>query len=385
MTEKVPEDVKVVLYPDQKGTPIQIEESHHHFKYAMVPPGSSIPSGPNIKIIQTKLTDGTLIEFEENGVKRQTVIPPGQQIPPGSIVLRRPDGKPPPGTLVSVTQSDGKTIQLVIPPGQPLPHGAVVIPTQFSHPSAPAHHPTQPPPPSNVSLSNNDDSNRGISGENSMPPPPGSVSLDSDDDDHHPKKPSGISLEKNDSNNNVPAYAQFSQPSDDTPKSSEQPAYLQFGQNDQHQQQSQPPPPSPYMPYGQQVSHPIQPTQPQQPPPPQQPQQRQSTYQQPAYQQSSAQPRPQSVPQGKSKPPIWVTDQSSDHCSRCKQEFSLTNRRHHCRNCGNLFCGNCTQNQIGLPHYSLYAPERVCDACYETVTGKPAPHNTGGGGGCVIS
>lgn len=43
----------------------------------------------------------------------------------------------------------------------------------------------------------------------------------------------------------------------------------------------------------------------------------------------------------KSKPE-WQKDESSDYCSICNGKFSLFNRRHHCRNCGNLVCSNCS-------------------------------------------
>jgi len=34
----------------------------------------------------------------------------------------------------------------------------------------------------------------------------------------------------------------------------------------------------------------------------------------------------------------WVKDEVVDSCSGCAVRFSLTERRHHCRNCGQLFC-----------------------------------------------
>ncbi|VDO18294.1 unnamed protein product [Brugia timori] len=34
----------------------------------------------------------------------------------------------------------------------------------------------------------------------------------------------------------------------------------------------------------------------------------------------------------------WVQDPSRSTCTQCMQKFSLAERRHHCRNCGHIFC-----------------------------------------------
>ena len=34
----------------------------------------------------------------------------------------------------------------------------------------------------------------------------------------------------------------------------------------------------------------------------------------------------------------WVRDDGSDGCAYCQVKFSIYERRHHCRNCGHLFC-----------------------------------------------
>ena len=41
---------------------------------------------------------------------------------------------------------------------------------------------------------------------------------------------------------------------------------------------------------------------------------------------------------GRSAADHWVKDEGGDSCSGCSVRFSLTERRHHCRNCGQLFC-----------------------------------------------
>ncbi|KAJ3673178.1 hypothetical protein LUZ60_006552 [Juncus effusus] len=43
---------------------------------------------------------------------------------------------------------------------------------------------------------------------------------------------------------------------------------------------------------------------------------------------------------------FWMPDNSCRVCYECDTEFTLFNRRHHCRQCGRIFCGSCTKNSI---------------------------------------
>lgn len=75
-----------------------------------------------------------------------------------------------------------------------------------------------------------------------------------------------------------------------------------------------------------------------------------------------------------SRYPRWQPDSERTSCNRCNKEFGFFRRRHHCRQCGLLFCSECSsktkklsfpahENPAGLRE-SVGKALRVCDACW---------------------
>ncbi|KAG6519814.1 protein FREE1-like isoform X1 [Zingiber officinale] len=64
----------------------------------------------------------------------------------------------------------------------------------------------------------------------------------------------------------------------------------------------------------------------------------------------------------------WLPDEAVSKCSSCGSDFGPFNRKHHCRNCGDIFCDKCTQGRIALTADEDARPVRVCDRCSEEVS-----------------
>lgn len=82
----------------------------------------------------------------------------------------------------------------------------------------------------------------------------------------------------------------------------------------------------------------------------------------------------------------WVKDDEATHCANdaCGARFvRLLERRHHCRRCGRIFCGRCSNHTASVPKLGFYTPVRVCYECFETlsytVTANPVKSLVGEG------
>eukprot|EP01118_Nematostelium_gracile_P020353 TRINITY_DN9843_c0_g1_i1.p1 TRINITY_DN9843_c0_g1~~TRINITY_DN9843_c0_g1_i1.p1 ORF type:complete len:118 (-),score=12.16 TRINITY_DN9843_c0_g1_i1:44-397(-) len=60
----------------------------------------------------------------------------------------------------------------------------------------------------------------------------------------------------------------------------------------------------------------------------------------------------------------WEEDANSIACQKCKRPFSVIRRKHHCRNCGHIFCDACSTMKTTLPNMNITGIVRVCDECF---------------------
>lgn len=79
----------------------------------------------------------------------------------------------------------------------------------------------------------------------------------------------------------------------------------------------------------------------------------------------------------------WLKDEAAEQCVGChirwdhksfikkqqwhrvfSQRFSIYERRHHCRNCGLVFCSKCSRFESEISRLRLLKPVRVCQNCY---------------------
>jgi len=63
----------------------------------------------------------------------------------------------------------------------------------------------------------------------------------------------------------------------------------------------------------------------------------------------------------------WAPDSSTKNCIGCERKFTQVKRRHHCRNCGGVFCGKCTKHKMTIPGVATESRPRVCNKCFEAL------------------
>ncbi|TDH68476.1 hypothetical protein CCR75_008682 [Bremia lactucae] len=67
-------------------------------------------------------------------------------------------------------------------------------------------------------------------------------------------------------------------------------------------------------------------------------------------------------------PPQWRPDAASTSCLCCGNDFSIwLRRRHHCRACGELVCGECSPFCVRLPELGFNGLVRVCTGCHAQI------------------
>ena len=76
---------------------------------------------------------------------------------------------------------------------------------------------------------------------------------------------------------------------------------------------------------------------------------------------------------------------TQDACNSCGVRFSFSERRHHCRNCGYVFCRNCSRFESEISRLRIRKPVRVCQNCYlllqtESSLSSGVSSRTAGGG-----
>lgn len=92
---------------------------------------------------------------------------------------------------------------------------------------------------------------------------------------------------------------------------------------------------------------------------------------------------------------VWVKDNLVHNCTDCKIVFGyLYPKKHHCRNCGNIFCHSCSNHFVIIPEFMSDRPnaediwnlsyhitylktekERVCKKCNDMINEKKYFHN----------
>ncbi|KAK7821774.1 1-phosphatidylinositol-3-phosphate 5-kinase fab1b [Quercus suber] len=73
----------------------------------------------------------------------------------------------------------------------------------------------------------------------------------------------------------------------------------------------------------------------------------------------------------RSEPPnvsrdFWMPDQSCRVCYECDSQFTIFNRKHHCRLCGRVFCARCTANSVPAPSGDQSTSREECEKIRKT-------------------
>eukprot|EP01091_Cochliopodium_minus_P011461 TRINITY_DN3251_c0_g1_i1.p1 TRINITY_DN3251_c0_g1~~TRINITY_DN3251_c0_g1_i1.p1 ORF type:complete len:417 (+),score=92.91 TRINITY_DN3251_c0_g1_i1:30-1280(+) len=63
----------------------------------------------------------------------------------------------------------------------------------------------------------------------------------------------------------------------------------------------------------------------------------------------------------------WVKDEDRIECQICQSKFTTFKRRHHCRKCGEIFCADCSSNNLSING----SAQRACSKCFDQFQNDP--------------
>lgn len=72
----------------------------------------------------------------------------------------------------------------------------------------------------------------------------------------------------------------------------------------------------------------------------------------------------------------WIADDQRLNCVVCNSGFTFFNRRHHCRNCGDVVCGLCSSHRLVLDRKQYSGASRVCVNCFQMYVSSFNAHSS---------
>ncbi|KAI8327501.1 hypothetical protein BC941DRAFT_458143 [Chlamydoabsidia padenii] len=66
----------------------------------------------------------------------------------------------------------------------------------------------------------------------------------------------------------------------------------------------------------------------------------------------------------KSNKEFWMPDEQCKECYKCRKQFTVFRRKHHCRLCGQIFCSKCASHIVPGKYYNHKGQVRICGFCY---------------------
>ena len=61
------------------------------------------------------------------------------------------------------------------------------------------------------------------------------------------------------------------------------------------------------------------------------------------------------------EPVFWVPKSEVKECNLCANKFSISRWKHHCRVCGSVVCGSCSESKVPLE--GAETKIRMCLSC----------------------